>query len=199
MSCPEFKRKGYLYFFKELDRSERTEFKNHLRECPACREELQRVNETWRLMERMGQEGPRPTIRETILRQAIRKTVQTTIRERLRSWRDQRTPHRGIAWGLSATAVAVILVLLLIRPLGRLGSGGPIEEEIYEWQDDFIVQADWMEQEIDRVKSGKLLASYYSSEDEYSDLEEDLLSPLSKNLNRIRGEVENLMKTIYGI
>jgi len=199
MSCPEFERKGYLYFFKELSRSEREEFKSHLKGCPTCLEELERMKETWRLMERMEQESPTSETRGAILRQARRRNVRTSIGERLRSWVNWWEIHRGLSWGMSAAVVIVILLFVLVRPFERFRPGASIEEETYAWQDDFIAQADWMEQEIDRIESGNLLASYYPSEDDYSEFDEDFVSPLSEDLNRIRGEVENLMETIYGI
>ncbi len=196
MSCQEFEQKAYLYFFKELTRSEREGFKNHLKGCPTCREELERMKETWRLMERMEQESPAFETRRAILKQARRRNARTSIGERLRSWVNWWGTHRELSWGVSAAAVVVILLFVLLHPFERFRPGVSIEEETCAWQDDFIAQADWMEQEIDRIGSGNLLASYYPSEDDYLELDEDFVSPLSEDLTRVRGEVENLMKTI---
>lgn len=195
MSCPEFERKGYLFLSEELDRSERTDFKKHLKQCPDCREALKKVEETWNLMERLPFESPSPETREVVLKHARRKKTQSSFWERFKSVLDFWTFHRGLSLGLSAVAVTAILLLVLARPFGRRGVDG---ETILEWQDNFIAEADWIDKEIDRVESGLLLINYTSSEEEYSE-PEDWLSPMSQDLDWIRGKVEELVKTIYGI
>ena len=199
MSCSEFKKKGYLYFFRELSKPERAIYRKHVKKCPDCREELEKLRATWHVMERAEHERPSPGIRETILEHARRKSARTSVGEKLRSWMGWWETHPSLSLGVSAAAVAVILLFVFVRPFERFRLDRPAQEAGYEWQDDFLAQADWMEQEINRIESGNLLASYYPSEDEYSEFNEDFVSPLSEDLNRIRGEVENLMEAIYGI
>ena len=66
------------------------------------------------------------------------------------------------------------------------------------WDDDFFAQADFIDQEIDRVQSGALLTNYFSSAEgqSESDLPDSFMSP---DIDRIKDKVVDLARTIYGI
>ena len=199
MSCPEFERFGLLYLSGELASSDRSAYKGHVRVCPACREELEMVRETWALMEKVPSQRPSARVRKAILQQARRKKVKTSPLIKMRSWLFEPGPSRPLAWGLSTAVVALIVVMMFIRPFDRRGDDVMHSEELLlAWEDDFIAEVDWIENEIDRVESGSLLASYVSSEQDEIETEE-WLSPMSEDLDWIREKVEDLVKDIYGI
>lgn len=198
MSCPEFENRGLLYNSGELSTSERIAYEKHIKQCQECREELELIEETWNLMERLPFEKPCSEVLKVILRQARRKKTESSSWEKIRSWFITGLPHRGLAWGLSTAVVALFLIFVIIRPFGGVGPDEGAREDLLSWEDDFLAEADWIESEIDRVESGALLVSYVSSDDE--DLEsEGWLSPMSREIDWIRGKVEDLVKTIYGI
>jgi hypothetical protein len=101
-------------------------------------------------------------------------------------------------WGLPTTAVVLLLWFLLIHPFDRTEFDQTIQKQIFEWEDDIIIQANWIDNEIDRIESGELLVSYFSREDESSEYGE-ALSPMSDDLNWIREKVEDLMTTMHEI
>jgi hypothetical protein len=198
MSCPEFENRGLLYNSGELSPSERMAYEKHIEQCQECREELELIEETLNLMRRLSFEKPGSKIRKVILQQARRKKTESSPWEKIRSWFITGLPYRGLAWGLSTAVVALFFILVIIRPFGRVGPLEGAREDLLSWEDDFIAEVDWIESEIDRVESGALLVSYVSSDDE--DLEsEGWLSPMSRELDWIRGKVEDLVKNIYGI
>ena len=198
MSCPEFENAGYLFLSGELSESEERAFKEHLKKCPACQEELASMKEIWGFMEKLPQMSPSPDIRESILRDARRKKVGPSLLERFRSWTDRWTLNRGLAWGLSTAVVALFIMIIFIRPFDRMQPDQKTMEEILAWDDNFNSEVDWMDQEIDRVESGSLLTNYVFSNDEVTE-SDDWLSPMSDDINWIRDKVEDLVKTIYGI
>ena len=107
-------------------------------------------------------------------------------------------PNPRLVWGLSAAAVAVILILIITSPLNRNGLKSISAQSEFSWDDDFFVQADFIDREIDRVQSGALLTHYFSSGEDPS--ESDLLdSVLSPDIDRIKDKVVDLARTIYGI
>jgi len=198
MSCPEFERFGLLYLSGELASSDRSAYEDHVRSCSACREELEMVRETWALMEKVPSQRPRARVRKAVLQQARRKKVKTSPLIKVRSWLFDPGPSRPLAWGLSTAVVALIVVMMFIRPFGRQGDDVMLREELLAWEDDFIAEVDWIENEIDRVDSGSLLASYVTSQNDEIGTEE-WLSPMSEDLDWIREKVEDLVKDIYGI
>lgn len=194
MSCPEFKNRGLLYNSGELSPTERIAYEKHVKECQECRKELELIEETWNLMERLPFAEPSSEVRKIILRQARRSSSW----EKIRSWFITGLPRRRLAWGLSTAVVALFLIFMIIRPFGGIGPDEDTRESLLSWEDDFLAEADWIGSEIDRVEAGDLLVSYVSSDEE--DLEsEGWLSPMSQELDWIRGKVEDLVKTIYGI
>jgi len=198
MSCPEFERFGLLYLSGELASSDRSAYEDHVRACSACREELEMVRETWALMEKVPSQRPSVRVRKAILQQARRKKVKTSPLVKVRSWLFDPGPSRPLVWGLSTAVVALIVVMMFVRPFGRQGDDVMLGEELLAWEDDFIAEVDWIENEIDRVDSGLLLASYVTSQQDEIETEE-WLSPMSEDLDWIREKVEDLVKDIYGI
>jgi hypothetical protein len=156
------------------------------------------VRETWALMEKVPSQRPSARVRKAILQQAHRKKVKTSPLVKVRSWLFDPGPSRPLAWGLSTAVVALIVVMMFIRPFGRQGDDVMLREELLAWEDDFIAEVDWIENEIDRVDSGSLLASYVTSQNDDIGTEE-WLSPMSEDLDWIREKVEDLVKDIYGI
>ena len=60
MSCSEFEKRGYLYFFRELGKPEYAAYEKHVKTCPDCREELEKLKTNWHTMERAELERPSP-------------------------------------------------------------------------------------------------------------------------------------------
>jgi hypothetical protein len=198
MSCPEFERFGLLYLSGELASSDRSAYEDHIRACSACRDELEKVRETWTLLEKVPSQRPSARVRKAVLQQARRKKVRKSPLVKMRSWLFDPGPSRPLAWGLSTAVVALIVVMMFIQPFGRQGEDMMPREELLAWEDDFIAEVDWLENEIDRVDSGSLLASYVTSQQDEIGTEE-WLSPMSEDLDWIREKVEDLVKDIYGI
>ena len=163
-----------------------------------CREELEAARQTISLMEKLPSARPSSETRKAVLLHARRKKTAPSPGKRPMSWIFENLAGRRWALGLSTAAVAVILLLLVIRPFDRIRRDTAVSDDILAWEDDFIAAADWMESEIDRVESGALLADY-ATHGEESDESDTWLSPMSEDIDWIRGKVEDLVKTIYGI
>ena len=167
MSCPEFEKYGFLYISGELSSSERTAYEGHLKTCSMCREEMEGAKQTLQLMERLPSARPSSRTRRAVLRHARReKAAPDSIAMQRMSWIFESLSGRRWAWGLSTAAVAIILLLAVIRPFDRIRPDATVPDDILAWEDDFIAAADWMEREIDRVESGALLADYTTHEEE---------------------------------
>ena len=198
MPCQEFKEKGYLYLSGELSKDDRDAFARHLRECADCREELGRYKALWARMEKLSADRPHREVREAILSRSRTAKRPSALGDRLKSWADLFLFHPRLTWGISAAAVALIFLFVFIRPFAIRENVMPTEELTLAWQDDFMSEADWLDKELDRYESGTLLANYSTEEMDPSGSEE-WLSPMSQDLEWIRGKVEDLVKTIYGI
>jgi hypothetical protein len=191
MSCPRFEKEGYLFLSGELNPGEHRAFETHLQECAGCRQMLEEVKVSWRRIETLPKVAPGKSVKRAILKASRRPREKVSLIERM-------FPNPRLVWGLSAAAVAVILIFIVAGPLdhGRLE---PVSQQSgLSWDDDFFAQADFIGREIDRVHSGALLTNYFSSEENPS--ESDMLdSILSPDLDRIKDEVVDLARTIYGI
>ena len=198
MSCREFEKKGYLYLFGELTPSEETEFENHLNRCSACRNELEDARTMRERMGRLSLERPGSRVRKAVLAKSRRRGKRVGVLVKVGEWTKRRMAVRPVAWGVPVAAVVLLLLALFIRFPVKREAGESVVVDTLEWQDDFFAQADWIDNEIERVGSGELLSSYFSSEQNRSDLE-TWYSPVSGDLSWIRGEVENLTKTIFGL
>lgn len=199
MSCPEFEKYGYLYLSGELSSSEYAAYEDHLKACPVCREEMEAVKQTLSLMEKLPSVRPGSETRRAVLQHARReRSASSSRKEKRKAWLFENLAGRRWAWGLSTAAVAVLLLLAVIRPFDRIRPDAAVPDDVLAWEDDFIASADWMDREINRVESGALLVDYTTHEEE-GDASEAWLSPMSEDLDWIRGKVEDLVKTIYGI
>lgn len=199
MSCPDLKQKIYLYLSGELTSTEKSVFEKHLDQCSACKNTLEEIKQIWDWVEHLSYEKPSLKVKQEILKQARKKKNRFSFPNRLVDWLSHwLLPHPRLSWGVTVSAVTLILVILLLSPFKLGEKEKTIPTELLEWQDDFFAQVDCIDREIDRVGSGELLVSYFSQE--YSRSEsEDRLSSMSQDLNWIRGEIENLTKTIFGL
>lgn len=198
MSCQEFKESGYLYLSNELSPEERACYEKHLRACIECRQALDDVRALWGHLEKLPEQGPSEAVRSRILAKARRSPQKQSLNRRIRAWTASIMLHPRLTWGISTAAVAVFLLWILVRPFGP-GSGGIGQLDPHlAWQDDFMAEADWIDNELDRVESGVLLSNY-SDFDAAGSESEDWISPLSQELDWIRDKVEYLMKSVYGI
>jgi hypothetical protein len=191
MFCPRFEKEGYFFLAGELNPGEQKAFETHLAECDACRQMLKEVKTSWGQIEKLSKVKPGKSVRKAVLQAARRPREKVSFIERL-------FPNPRLVWGLSAAAVAVILILIVASPLNRNGLKSITTQSEFSWDDDFFAQADFIDREIDRVQSGALLTNYFSSTEGSS--ESDLLdSVLSPDIDRIKDKVIDLARTIYGI
>lgn len=198
MTCPDFENKVYLYLSGELDPSEKNDFKNHFKKCETCAKAFKSVQRTWFELNRLPLEKPDQDIKQTILEQSKKMEAKTFRLNRLSSWINEWIIPRKWLWGMSTVAVAVLLIFFITHPFGKNDMDKSLQEQGFEWEDDFLSQADWLDNEINRMESGQFLTGYISMEEEPSILKEPL-SPMNEDLNWIREQVEDLIKTIYGI
>ncbi len=199
MSCPEFRQDGIRFFFGELSPQHRAAYERHLNQCSVCQEELHFMKETWDMAQAIPQETPSQAVRDEILRQSrLRKETQSTLIQKIRTAMTLRPLHPAPVWGAALAGAVALVILLIVRPFGPVEENGSSIELLLAWEDDFLAETQWIDSEIDRVEDGVLLADYVSIDDEASQ-EDAWLSPVSQDLNWIRGKVEDLMRTIYGI
>ena len=197
MSCRRFETTGYLYLSDELSSSERKAYKRHLKACPVCQQQLDEASTLWRHIADIPLERPDPSVRNAILDRARTSSKKKGIKRILDAVGDMFFFHPRMTYGISIAAATVVMFLVVVYPI--LDSRDDVLQALtMEWQDDFIAEADYLDKELDRLESGILLANY--TEIESTDIEEDeWLSPMSQDLNWIRGKVEDLVRTIYGI
>jgi len=199
MSCPEFQQNGICFFFGELSPQHRSAFERHLNQCSVCQEELHFMKETWDKAQAIPQEAPSQAIRDEILRQSrLRKETRSTLLHKIRTAMILRPAHPAPVWGAAFAGAIALVILLIVRPFDSVEENGNGVEQLLAWEDDFLAETQWIDSEIDRVEEGVLLTDYASIDDEASQ-EDAWLSPVSQDLNWIRGKVEDLMRTIYGI
>lgn len=199
-TCPEFKRFGFLYLSGELSPENQKDYKKHVSTCDICPEELASAKEIWANVASLPHAIPSDHVKKSIMSLACRNKKKSSISETLNRWIDEILPRRGWVWGLSTAAAVLLVMFILIRPFNifRSDGEGAVSEELLTWDDDFLSEADWLESELDRVESGSLLASYTTQEEETTESME-WLSPMSEDIDWIRGQVEDLVKSIYGI
>lgn len=198
MTCPDFENNVYLYLSGELTPSDRNDFKSHLKTCDACKRAFENVQQTWNALNRLPQENANPEIRKTILKQAQKAIVKTSPIERLSIWVRERIMPKKVIWGISTVAVTTLLIFFITYPFDQKEPDQVVQAEVFEWEDDFFSQAELINSEINRMESGQFVTTYTFMEDEPPEFQESL-SPMSEDLNWIREQVENLMRTIYGI
>ena len=198
MTCSDFEKKVYLYLSGELDPSEKNDFKNHLKKCIVCEKEFKNVKQTWCALDQLPQEKPNRETKKTILEHAEKKRVKSSYFDKLSVWIDKWILSKKWLWGLSTVAVGCLLIFFLLRPFDQKKEDQIAQTPIFNWEDDFFSQAEWISSEIDRMESGQFLTSYSYVENEPQEFGETL-SPMNEDLNWIREQVQNLMRTIYGI
>lgn len=196
MSCSEFKTTGYLFLSGELSRTESGSFRRHLRECPVCRRQYAEARTIWKEVEALPYDRPASSVKKAVLERARRGRARRGIVRFLGALGDQFSLHPAAMYGASLATAAVFLFFVMIRPM-MPNRAVPLVRTALAWQDDFMAEADYLDKELDRLESGVLLADYSVSGAE--DAEEEWLSPMGQDLDWIRGKVENLVKTIYGI
>ncbi len=191
MSCPRFEKEGVLFLAGELNSDERNAFEKHLAECVDCRKMATEAKDMWRGIEKLPKVAPGKSVKKAILKASRRQREKVPLIERM-------FPNPRLIWGLSAAAVAIILIFIVVDPLNYVHLKPVVQQSDLSWDDDFFAQADFIDQEIDRVQSGVLLTNYFSSAEISS--ESDLLdSFMSPDIDRIKEQVVDLARTIYGI
>ena len=198
MSCNQFKNKGYLYLSNELSHTEASDFKHHLAECKVCREAFKEVKRLFMQLNDLPLEKPNPDIRNRILNQAGRNPVNQNVWAHMKLWFKERDLHRRhISWAISIATLAVFFLLVAIHYTDHYRIDNTMPAALMDWQDDFLAEADWIEQEIDRVDSGDFLMSGFTIKMTESD--EEGLSTLSKEIDGLQVEIEDLISTIDSI
>ncbi len=198
MTCPDFEKKVYLYLSGELNPEQNNDFKNHLKKCITCEKEFKNVKQIWLALDQLPQEKPNRETKKTILEHAKKNKVKFSYFKKLSVWINEWIVPKKWLWGLSTAAVSCLLILFFLRPFDQKEDNQNTQTPTFEWEDNFSSQAEWINSEIDRMESGQFLTTFTFMEDDQPQFEETL-SPMSEDLNWIRDQVENLMRTIYGI
>ncbi len=197
MSCPEFKRFGFLFLSGELSRDEKRFYRAHIKECLECRQELFDARTIMKTIKnRVVLERPGKEARESILKK-IRKERVSFFEKIVDEIKSALLPRRLII-GFSSAVVVVVLIFFGVQYIHHQKIMDVDRALVLKWDDDFYSNVEWMDSEIDRVKSGELLANYFAVEYEESG-SDDWMSIMSNDFYLIRGAVETLMETFYGI
>ncbi|MFO7890627.1 MAG: hypothetical protein R6V04_09840 [bacterium] len=187
MECNQQK-KCYLYYFGELKGSEKRAFKKHLKECEFCQLELNRIKHVWRELDDLSMEQPSFEVKETIKQRA----EQLREKKRMLSWMSSWFSFSWLAYrkplGVAAT-VAIVVLLVLLSPLKEIIFLDYKNITLTSWDDNFITEVTQIEYALDRVESPDLSTELESFDDEEMFEENDLTSPLMKELQTIQ---ENL-------
>lgn len=199
MSCPEFEKHGILYQSGELPEKLREDFEEHLSRCEACQEQMANLNLFVDALERLPLAAPDAAVRRRILKAARRQTPLAWLTGWIREIHSEWFARHPVTWGLSLAGAAIVLVLLVVYPFKEKPAPNlEPTSDLFAWQDDFLAEASFIEDEIDRVESGNLLVSY--TKEKTADHDRDSwASPLSPDLDWVRSQVEGFMKNVYGI
>lgn len=200
MSCSEMNEWMVLALSGELSGKRMRRLKKHIHRCESCTEAWKELSVTWEAMRELPRDEPGPSVREDVLRHgtadAKRRSAAISAGRRPIHFR----PVPRLVWAVSCSAAVIMLAVVLLRPVvvSRIGgvANGP---SVYDWEDSFIQEADWIDQEIERVESGSLLPYYASGGLDVQESGSEWLSPMSGELERIRSTVQDLIKSIYGI
>ena len=183
MSCPEIE-KVYLYCSGELSGKEKSMFRRHLRQCAACDEAVALLKKTQKEAARL-QERPSDKVRNAIFLEAKRKIARSGSTQAVRnSW------IRPVLWGVPALAAIAVALIFIHRPQRQ----GIQNENLFQWQDDFVETTAAMDTEMALLQSRPLAILENNWDDEM-----DGLSTMSGDLDRIRRQIEELIETIYGL
>lgn len=172
MSCDEFLGLGILYFYGELELTERKEFEKHLKECESCRNELEELGHVSRLYESLPVEEPSQVVLRTILERTKKKKFKI------------RLPVIKIFQRIPRTAFAGIGAVIIFAIIGYFISQRPTP--YLEWESGMDSKIKIVEEKIYDLQEGpKILEA----------VDEVLLSVEGK-IAEIREKIKNLEKEL---
>lgn len=193
MLCPEFEKYGLLFISGELDGPEKESYTAHQVDCEICRLSLGEYNSTVFNLKSTEAHRPSESLKKTILTAAAKKRVRKRPTEYVADFVKNLSPLAGSNWKFAAGFATAILLMLLTRPLWN--SSGTPEGNIPDWDDAFISNAVWLDQEMDRLESGNYLGIDQHLEIEHENFE----NFFNEELDSLESEIRKLSDDLYGI
>jgi len=191
MFCHKFEKLGYLFLSGEISSSEKKRFKKHLKQCADCRKALKEVKETWRLIEHLPLESPDALISKNVIQYSKGKHTKNSFSDRIQGILT-RLQNNQLTWVIP-TAAAIAVTIFLVFPFGADKSNS----DLYAWNDQFYLETDLIENELDSIESGALFSSF--SIEQNNGVAENKLGSISNDLELIQSEIENMIETLYGL
>ena len=191
MPCHKFDKLGHLFLSGELNTPDKKDFKRHLRRCPECRQQLKEVKETYKLMEHLPLESPDALISEKVIQYSKGKHNKISFSDRIQGIL-ARLQNNQLTWVIPA-ATAIAVTIFLVLPFGADKSNS----DLYAWNDQFYLETDLIENELDSIESGALFSSF--SIEQNNGVAENKLGSISDDLELIQSEIENMIETLYGL
>lgn len=139
MQCEDFQSRLADYLAEKLDEDRRSQFRQHFRECPGCRNLALAEEPTLLFMLSSSVDGDNHEAVDDCVAAVARMIRQDRLVERLE--------RRRQPWRYAAAAAAVIALSLGAWWLGGGGDGAPIENLVA--QDDEVDQSPKVEFEMD--------------------------------------------------
>lgn len=188
MQCKQQK-KGYLYYFGELKGSEKRAFKKHLKACQYCRKELDSLKSVWEGLEDLPLEHPSVEVSQNIKQRAEQLREKKTMLSRMSSWFSFTWLAYRKPLSVAAT-VAIVVLLVLSSPLKEVIFLDYKDTTLISWDDNFITEVTQIEYALERIESPDLSTELEFFDDEEMFEEDDLTSPLMKELQTIQESLQ---------
>ncbi len=192
MTCPKWEKKQFLYISGEMSQKDRQDFEEHLKTCKDCQENLGWIQSTFNHIESIPELKPGRQLKQSILSEAgkqIRKKHKRAWFPEIEKWILPRKVTVAISFAL------VVIISLTVFQAFRNQMVQP-EDDILAWEDDFLAEVSYLDEEINRVESGRLLADIPEMS---SSNQEGWLSPMSEDILDLKENVQDIMSTLYGI
>jgi hypothetical protein len=196
MNCREFRNNQYLHYFGELSVWKRFLLKLHLRKCEECGAAWKDLNMAMSQLEALPVLKPSSATRDAVLSLGGSAADRVSPKRRRNvlqgSWFFSRRRSLIFSGAITVAAGLFFLFRIVILP----GSGNLDQKMMYQWNDDFLAEAESLYKEMDRIESGELLAGAYDWETvDLSSMKSD--NSLPQDILWIGKEIEALFETMY--
>lgn len=184
MKCRHATNRVYLYQANEMNWIKKIRFRIHLNHCNDCQTVLKNAQDMFSQLNQLETSQPNPDLIDNILRFSRNHEKRSGFWTKLFQTCQHVLRPKYLAWEVSLS-LAVVLILVFMQPLERQKRQSSLA---LAWNDNFYAEADYLVQAMNEVEGNQPV----TSSDFVESTNQDLLSPLTRDLQEIRETVENI-------
>lgn len=193
MSCPEFEKYGILFLTEELDNITTDQYASHLHACDYCQNSLEEIRKTELAIKSETVQQPPENVSSHILNRATKKRIRKPVFDLfVETLRKQLSLSSG-NWKFAAGFVTALLFTVVLQSLWN--PARPTDPEYQQWDDTFISEAVWIDQEMDRIESGHILNEDLNILEETENFDQYFLN----EIDSLKSDIRKLSGDLYGI